>query len=318
MGIPKVDEATVIALELIRDAAPGLLTLTEASQKVASHEGVSVGTARNRLRAAVAAGGLLELTPQSRKFFIDLPGEKEAGVGPFYIAQEWTSTGLARENRKVITTDDAKMRPSSYGPGNTTYVADPEQIREYVQQLADEKKAKEAADRDAAKAEEKAEKKEFRRRFPGLLLTLRRFRLLGMEIREKGRFASVKTSTRIDDEDRFGREGVAIEERDASVVVYAWGNENVALLGSILKAGIAAHIEAQPLTLCAHCGGRILQVPQGEDGGFWWHIDSTSAACSKDADTKAEPATAEDLRHDCDEEGHQRCSSHRPAATKGN
>ncbi|QDN94962.1 hypothetical protein FNV58_01120 (plasmid) [Streptomyces sp. RLB1-9] len=288
MGIPKVDEATTIALEAIRDAAPGLLTMTEVSKKVASHADVSIGTARNRLRAAVAAGGLLELTPETRKFFVDLPGEKTAGVGPFYIAQEWTGTG--REHRKVITTDDSKMRPSSYGPGNTTYLADPEQIREYVQQLADEQKAKREAEIEAAKAEKKAEKKEFGRRFPGLLRTLRRFRLLGTEIREhRGRFASVKTSTHLEDEDRRGKEALAIEERDASLTIYAWGDENVALLNSLLTAGIAAHIESQPLTLCAHCGGRILQVPQGEDGGFWWHIDSTSASCAQ-GDTKAEPA----------------------------
>jgi plasmid stabilization system protein ParE len=288
MGIPKVDEATTIALEAIRDAAPGLLTMTEAAEKVASAAGVSIGTARNRLRAAVEAGGLLELKPWSRKFVIELPGEKTAGVGPFYIAQEWTGTG--REHRKVITTDDSKMSPSSYGPGNTTYVADPEQIREYVQQLSDEKKAKETADREAAQAEKKAQTKEIGRRFPGLLRNLRRFRLLGTEIREhRGRFASVKTSTHLEDEDRHGKEGLAIEERDASVTIYAWGNENVALLNSILKAGIAAHIESRPLSLCAHCGDRILQVPQGEDGGFWWHIDSTKAACAE-GDTKAEPA----------------------------
>jgi hypothetical protein len=314
MGIPKVDEAATIALEAIRDAAPGLLTMTETAQKVASHAGVSVGTARNRLRAAVAAGDLLELTPESRRFFIDLPGEKAAGVGPFYIVREATGPGRY-DVHHVISTDDSKTRPSSYGPGNTTYVADPEQIRDYVQQLADQKKAKEAADREAAQAEKKAESKEFRRRFPGFLLTLRRFRLLGTEIREhRGRFASVKTSTHLDDGDRLGKEGLAIEERDASVVVHAWGNENVALLNSILQAGISAHIESQPLALCAHCGGRILQVPHGEDGGFWWHIDSTSAACAE-GDTKAAPATAEDLLHNCDEEGHQRCSSHRPAAT---
>lgn len=288
MPNPKVEEAATVALEAIRDAAPGLITMTQAAEKVASHADVTTGTARNRLRAAVDAGSLLELKPWSRKFVIELPGEKTVGVGPFYIAQEWTGTG--REHRKVITTDDSKMRPSSYGPGNTTYLADPEQIREYVQQLADDKKAKQDADREAGQAEKKAQTKEIGRRFPGLLRNLRRFRLLGTEIREhRGRFASVKTSAHLEDADRHGKEGVTIEERDASVTIYAWGDENVALLNSLLTAGIAAHIESQPLTLCAHCKVRILQVPRGEDGGFWWHIDSTSASCAE-GDTKAEPA----------------------------
>lgn len=42
----------------------------------------------------------------------------------------------------------------------------------------------------------------------------------------------MKTSTHLEDEDRRGKEALAIEERDASLTIYAWGDENVALLNS--------------------------------------------------------------------------------------
>lgn len=289
MSRTKADQAAMIALEAIHDAAPAILTMTEVAEKVAGNGGVTTSTARNWLRAAVEAGDLLELTPRSRKFFIDLPGAEAAGLGPFYVVQKWT--GQSRDFHREISTDDGAQRPSSYGPGRTTYVVDPKQMREYVQSLADEKKAKEEADREAAKAEQEAAKREFRRRFPGLLHNLRRFRLLGTEIREpRGRFAMVRSNTYLEDTDRRGKEAMTVEERDASVTVHAYGNENVALLHSILDAGIAVHVESQPVTYCAHCAGRILQVPQGGDGGFWWHLATTNASCGKDTDTKAEPA----------------------------
>ena len=63
MPNPKVEEAVTVALEAIRDAAPGLLTMSQAAEKVASHADVSTATARNRLRTAVEEGGLLEFKP---------------------------------------------------------------------------------------------------------------------------------------------------------------------------------------------------------------------------------------------------------------
>jgi hypothetical protein len=289
MGLPKVDEATTIALEAIRDAAPGLLTMTEASKKVASAADVSIGTARNRLRAAVEAGGILEFKPWSRNFVIELPGANTAGVGPFFIAAERTGPYMADSVRHVITTDDKKARPSSYGPGNTTYVADPEQIREYIQQLSDEKKAKETADREAAQAEKKAQRKEITLRFPGLQRSLRTLRLLSTEIREpKGRFAAVSTNAYLEDADRRNPE-LSIAERDTNVAIHTWGDENVAVLRAILEAGVAAYIDSQPVRHCAHCSGRILRARQDEDGGFWWHVATTNAPCAE-GDTKAEPA----------------------------
>jgi hypothetical protein len=285
MGIPKVDEATTHALELIRDAAPGLLTMTEVAEEVARRVDVSVGTARSRVRAAVEAGGLLELKPWSRKFFIELPGEKAAGVGPFYIAQEWI--GASRENRKVITTDDSKMRPSSYGPGSTTYVADPEQVREYVHRLADEKKAEAEKERQDRKDREKAERKEISRRFPGLSRTLRKVTFLGRNVHEfRGRTEIMEGDSRLSS---HGLEDKDITEHHVHLDVRAWGDENVAILKSILEAGIAAHIQAQPLVHCKHDGRRILRTTYGSDE-FWWHIDTTNASCGKDTDTNAEPA----------------------------
>lgn len=283
MGIPKVDEATEHALEVIRDAAPALLTVTEVSEKVASRVDVSVGTARSRVRAAIEAGGLLELKPWSRKFFIDLPGAEAAGLGPFYIAQEWVD-GV---HRKVITTDDNKPRSSGWGPGNTTYMADPEQIREYVQKLTDEKKAKEDAEREAEKEAQEAERKEIARRFPGLRRTLRKVQFLGRNIRETGRLAELmEGSVRLSSRD--AREGQDITERRVHLELLAWGDENVALFQSLLEAGLAAHIAAQPLVECKHCARRILLADYGRTQ-FWWHADTTNSSCGKDRDTKAEP-----------------------------
>jgi hypothetical protein len=287
MGIPKVDEATTIALEAIRDAAPGLLTVTQAAEKVAETAGVSIGTARSRVRAAIAAGGLLELKPWSRKFFIDLPGAEAAGVGPFYIATKRTGPYMADPVRHVITTDDSQARPSTYGPGNTTYVADPEQIREYVQQLADEKKAEEEKERQAEKEAKEAERKEIARRFPGLNRTLRKVMFVGRNIREGfGKAELLECETRLSDR---GAEGKDISERRLHLEVLAWGDENVAILKSILEAGIAAHIQSQPLVECKHCSRRILHTTYGRDE-FWWHADTSNASCGKDTDTKAEPA----------------------------
>ncbi|PPS89573.1 hypothetical protein [Streptomyces sp. MH60] len=287
MSNPKAKEAAAVALEAIRDAHPALLTLTQAAERVASHADVTTGTTRKWLRAAVEEGDILELTPWSRKFIIKLPGTEAAGLGPFYIAQEWTGTG--REHRKVITTDDSKMRPSSYGPGNTTYVTDPEQIREYVQQLVDEKKAKEEAERQARQDEKKIERQEISRRFPGLQRSLRTLRMLSTDVREhQDRFASMGTSVYLEDPERH-KEKVAAEERDVSVTIHAWGDENVAVLQSILTAGISALLAEQPVTHCKHCSGRIL-LSNGPIGKGWWHVDTVIASCGKDTDTKAEPA----------------------------
>lgn len=288
----KVDEAVTIALETVRDAAPGLLTLTEVAEKVASHAGVSASTARNRLRTAIEEGSLLELKPWSRKFFIDLPGGKEAGVGPFYIAMEWTSTGPVRDrgSRKVITTDDEAMRPSSYGPGNTTYVTDPELAREYVQQLADEKKAKEEAEREAERQAEKAERREINRRFPGLNRLLRRVMLVGQDARENGaRVALLEADTRLSYRD--AREGKGITERTLHLDIKVWGDANVAIMQSILAAGISSHLADQPLILCRHCEQRILRTTG--DRQWWWHVDTTNASCAEGG-TKAEPVKEND------------------------
>lgn len=283
MGIPKVDEATTIAREAIHDAAPGLLTMTEVAEKVRVTAGVSIGTARNRLRAAVEAGGLLELAPWSRRFVVELPGAKDAGVGPFYIAREATGSPMY-DIRYVITTDDSKMRPSSYGPGRTTYLVDPEQAREYVQQLADQKKAKEDAKAVQRKAEQKAEASEINRRFPSLRRLLRTVRYLSERNAQTRRGSS--HNVWLDDVERTN---APLEERELSVTLHTWGDESVTVLQSILEAGLAVYIEKQPVTLCAHDGRRILSTPTA-DGLYWWHADTAASSCGKDTDTKAEPA----------------------------
>jgi hypothetical protein len=286
----RIESAVTVALEAIHDAAPGLLTLTEVAEKVASHADVTVSTARNYLRAAVEAGDLLELTPWSRKFIIELPGADVAGLGPFYVAQEWAGSG--RDHRRVITSDDEKARPSSYGPGRTTYVADPEQIREYVQKLADEKKAKEEAEREAHKAEEKAQNREIVRRFPGLNRTLRKVMFLGRNTRDAvSRMELIEGDARLSDH-RVGDKDIS--EWRVQLDVRAWGDANVAVLKSILEAGVVAHIQAQPLIVCKHCDRRILHTVYGRDE-FWWHVDTSNASCGKDRDTKAEPVEGADV-----------------------
>lgn len=286
MTISKIDQAVTTAMETIRDAAPGILTLTQVAEKVATYADVTTGTARNWLRKAINDGRLLELKPWSRKFFIDLPGEKEAGVGPFYVAMEYTSDRLDRENRTFITTDDSTMRPSSYGPGNTTYVTDPELAREYVQQLADEKQSKEEAEREAVKQAEQAERKEIARRFPGLRRLLRRLGFIGQDTRENGaRVALLDADTRLSHRD--AREGKDITEHTLHLDIRVWGDANVAVMQSILEAGISAHLADQPLTLCKHCGERILRTTG--DQQWFWHVETTNASCAK-GDTKAEPA----------------------------
>jgi hypothetical protein len=223
---------------------------------------------------------------------------------------------MADSVRHVITTDDKKARPSSYGPGNTTYVADPEQIREYIQQLSDEKKAKEQAAYEAEKEAEKAERKEVNRRFPGLNRLLRKVTFLGQDAREHGaRVALLEADTRLSSRD--ARDGKDLADRTVHLDIKVWGDANVAMIQSILEAGIAAHIEAQSLVVCKNCDLRILHTIYGRDE-FWWHADTSNASCGKDTDTKAEPATDEDLLHDCDEQGHLRCSSYRPAAAQEN
>lgn len=158
-----------------------------------------------------------------------------------------------------------------------------------AQRLADEEKAKRKAEIQASRDEKKAQTKEITRRFPGLQRSLRTLHLLGTEIREhKGRFASMKTRIYLEDPNRYAGE-VTIEERDANAVVYVWGNANVAVLRAVLKAGIAAYVDSQPLTHCAHCSARILCFSQGEDDGFWWHVATAKTSCTE-GDTKAEPA----------------------------
>jgi hypothetical protein len=291
MGLPKVDEATTIALEAIRDAAPALLTVTEVSKKVASAADVSVGTARSRVRAAFEAGGLLELKPWSRKFFIELPGAEAAGLGPFYIAREWTGTG--REHRHVITTDDSAMRPSSYGPGNTTYVADPEQIREYVQRLTDEKKAKEDAEAEAWRNDRKAQVKEIARRFPGLRKALRMLELLGTFANPTDAHGSMLTARVYLDTSRHQAQDAPVSERNSNMVIQVEGDENVGILQTILSAGLSSLLAEQPVTHCKHCSGRILYA-QARFGTGWWHVDTTNGSCGEDTDTKAEPAETEE------------------------
>lgn len=285
----KIDEAVTAALEVIGDAHPNLLTMTELAQAVASGIGVSVSTARKRLRTAVEEDRVLELAPYSRKFFIDLPGEGEAGVGPFYIAMEYNNANsLTRTPRKFITTDDKKMRPSSYGPGNTTYVADPAQIAAYIKQLADEKKAKADAEREAEKRAKKAERREIARRFPGLDRLLRRVMFFGQDVRENGaRVALLEADTWLSHRD--AREGKDITEHTLQLDIKVWGDENVAIMQSILETGIAALIQSEQTVYCKHCGQRILRT--AGDRQWWWHVDTTNASC-KDADTRAEPAEA--------------------------
>lgn len=290
MGLDeKIELTTTLALEAIHDAAPGLLTMTQVAEKVASYTDVAVSTGRNRLRAAVEAGKLLELTPWSRTFSIELPGAKAAGVGPFYIAVEWTGTG--RSHRHVVTTDDNKPRPSSYGPGRTTYLVDPDQVREYVQQLVDWKKAKQEADREARNAEKKLQRTEITRRFPGLQRHLRIFRLLSKSHtpgRENRGFAMVDTKAYLDTRDAQRGEEAATEERDTNVTINVYGDENVAILRAILEAGLSAYIAEQPLMVCKHCDRRILHTKDDHDD-FWWHVETGKGMCDKDSTTSAEP-----------------------------
>lgn len=284
MSRTKADQAAAIALEAIHDAAPGVLTMTQVAEKVAENGGVTTSTARNWLRAAVAAGDLLELTPRSRKFFIDLPGADDAGLGPFFIARRWNGSSWGFE----ITTDDNRERPSGYGPGKTTYLADPKQIREYVQKLADEKKAKEDAEDRARKDDEEAQRKEIARRFPGMSRVLRKVRFLGQNTRAGiGRAELMETEIRLSR--IHGKEGQDITERRVHLDVMAWGDTNAALLQQILEAGIRAYIASQSPSECKYCARQILYT--GFDrNNFWWHVDTSNATCGKDTDTKAGPA----------------------------
>lgn len=285
MPNPKTDEAVTVALEAIHDAAPGLLTLTEAAEKVASHADVTVSTGRNRLRAAVEAGKLVELTPWSRRFIIELPVTEARQLGQFYIARDWLA-GDGRRFRDVITTDDSKSRPSTYGPGRTTYLADPEWIDNYVMTLLKEKEAAKEAEREAARAEKKLQRKEITRRLPGLQRSLRAFELLSKThhpgVGKKG-FELVSTRAYLDNR----REGEVAEERDVNVSISVYGNENAALLHAILEAGLTAYIAEQPLMACKHCERRILHT-EDEGGSFWWHVETAKTWC-KGAETKAEP-----------------------------
>lgn len=284
MAHSKVDGAVTVALEAIHDAAPGLLTMTEVAEKVAENAGVTVSTARNWLRVACEAGDLIELKP-SHWWGVDLPGEKTAGVGPFRITTERTGLRVI-DRRPVITDDPVATRPSPYGPGRTTYLVDPQQVREYVQQLADHKKAKEEAERAARKGDEKAERQEIARRFPGLRRLLRRLEFVGRDTREdnnRTRATMLEADLRLS---AHRNEDVDITERRVHLDIRGWGDANVALMRSILEAGISAHIADQPLILCKHCGQRILRTTG--DRQWWWHVETTNASCAE-GDTKAEP-----------------------------
>lgn len=285
MAHPKVDDAVTVALEAIHDAAPGLLTMTEAAEKAAENAGVTVSTARNWLRIACEAGDLIELKP-SRWWGVDLPGETAAGVGPFRITTKRTGP-RAIDRRPVITDDPEATRPSPYGPGRTTYLVDPQQAREYVQALADQKKAKAQAEAAARKDDEKAQRQEIGRRFPGLRRLLRRLEFVGQDTREdsnRTRATMLEADLRLS---AHRNEDVDITERRVHLDIRVWGDANVAIMQSILEAGISAHIADQPLVLCKHCDGRILRTTG--DRQWWWHVDTTNASCAE-GDTKAEPA----------------------------
>lgn len=279
----KIEQAVTLALEVIRDAAPGVLTMTEVAEKVGVHTDVTTSTARNRLRAACKAGKLFELTPWSARFKVELPIPGAQQVGPFYIARQMFGR-YRNETRWVITTDSTKQSPSSYGPGRTTYLVDPEQVREYVQGLIKEKAAEEEAGREALKAERGLQRREIARRFPGLQRNLRIFAKLGV-VRRADDLVAVRSSAALDSP--LGRE-VPTEERSAEVTINVWGDENVALLRAVLTAGIAAYIAEQPLMVCKNCDGRILRTLDDRDD-FWWHTKTANVVCSKDTGTKAEP-----------------------------
>lgn len=317
MPDPKIEQAYDIARDMIADAAPAMPTLSAIADKVAEAAGVGKDTARRRVRAAIADGRLQEFKP-NYGWRVALPGASDAGLpSAFYVNRDNRQDRQVKYHATGPTAwlvEPVSAPHSTYGPGTLSLISTPEATSELIKGYSDAKKAQEEAAAAQRRADKKAENKEIDRRFPGLRRLMRTFRNLADQApdqRPKGASANVWLD---DSARRHGKEVPPIEERELSITIHAWGDEAVTVLQSIMQAGVAAHMEQQPVTLCAHCSRRVLSTPD-RGGLYWWHADTAFAKCA-DGDTKAEPKT--DHSHDCYELGHLRCSDYRPNTPKEN
>jgi hypothetical protein len=287
----KTQQAYDLAREFITDALPAVYDMTTVAEHVASNTGVTVSTARNRLRKAVENGRLLELKP-GYGFQATLPGADTAGIRDLYFVVQRPTDGSQRRldsTPSILIARDPKrekQRPSSYGPGRTTYLITPEGAAEVIKGYMDADKAAEDARNAEEAARKKAERAEIRRRQPGLWNLMRRLDWLilgGGDGSER-----VVTDSRVRLLHGIRREGLPVEELPLGLNADTFDDAGSAVLRAILEAGVKAYIAEQPAIDCAHCAQRILSFKQrGET--VWWHVESTSTKC-KDADTRAEPA----------------------------
>lgn len=289
----KIEQAIEIASEYIADADPGVPRMTDVAEKVAEDLACSVATARKYLRTAVDAGRLIELKP-TRGWFVRWPSAEKAGFTSAYNIPRMTMTtqwGTGENKDRIlgrrieITIDREKNPPSSYGPGNTTYLLTNERADALVETWAGEAEAKKEAEEAARNAAKEAERKEIDRRSPGLRALVRRMGYLlrtSLDFRTDGGSSIARLMG--------DSEGKPVEEQSLNLNLMAWGSQ-AETLRTILELGVKAYLGTQPVIQCQHCGQRIASAVQNSQT-VWWHIETAIRRC-KGAQTLAEPEDEE-------------------------
>jgi hypothetical protein len=284
----RVMAAVEQAKEILGEKEPAIVRVTDVADRVAGRLGISQVTAKKYLRIGCDEGELVELEPNSR-FYVDLPEATEAGIRDLRIVQQHAyKDGRYAASYLILSTDEEKNPPSSYGPGNTTYLVTTGYVTRLVAQIAAERKAKEEQEKAEREERKKAERAEIRRRNPDLLTTARRLSLiLGAADGYDGRVRAWLHEPALSG--YKGRPKEPIEEWDLHFDVGSSGGV-VPVLMEILDHGLGMYLVGQPKVHCVHCGERIMRFER--QGGWWWHLNSTNAKC-KDADTKAMPPEGE-------------------------
>ncbi|MFH8483037.1 hypothetical protein [Streptomyces sp. NPDC018055] len=224
---PKIEQAAQVLRKAIADAAPALPEMSAVALLLEEEADISLGTARQRLRAAIeqSEGTIHEirLTVSSyRRWEVQLPGAPD-GVG-----HTWLAHRAGRSGQVEITFDEARGS-HPYGAGKTSWVITSDRIQEIcAARLAEieEGKARRAAE---SKAHREAERDEVRRRDPEFLTVLGQLRdLLGDRQMSRVHYF-------FDDEEK------QLEDRELNVTINAYSPESIAVLKKVLAAGLAAY-----------------------------------------------------------------------------
>ncbi|MFE6000241.1 hypothetical protein ACFQ6C_25830 [Streptomyces sp. NPDC056454] len=226
---PKIAQAAEVLSRAVADAAPALPEFSAVAALLEEEADISLGTARNRLRAAIdhpdSGFHEIRLTAGSyRTWEVRLPGAP-AGYGRTWISQANSIT--FNENEGAHT----------HGAGKTSWVTTDGRINEiYADQQA--RVAEDVARRLAetyARAE--AELAEMRRRDPDLLTALDLMNGLLAGANGHGGEAEFRFRTPRSGE----RTAAPLEQQQLIVEVTARTPESIAILKKVLAAGLATY-----------------------------------------------------------------------------